>query len=58
MKRPYIKPEMCEVKLIAEEAVFAGCKTATAGPRTASGGQTGVCQGGYYGNTPCDTLAS
>jgi len=48
MKRPYIKPEMCEVKLIAEEAVFMGCKTETAGPRSNSGG-TDVCYRGAWG---------
>jgi len=57
MKRTYIKPEICEVKLIVEETVFSGCKTSTTGPRSASGGEY-VCQGGYYGTTPCNPLAS
>jgi hypothetical protein len=39
-RKPYRKPEIEEVQLVAEEAVLAGCKTLTGigGPNS-----TGVC---------------
>lgn len=59
-KRPYSKPEMFEVKLVAEEALFSGCKTQdTGGPRSADGGDTQCrAQGTYGGWTNCSTLGS
>jgi hypothetical protein len=37
-KRPYVKPEMEQVKLVPEEAVLAGCKTAAIiGPQFTGG---------------------
>jgi hypothetical protein len=56
-KKTYGKPQMTRVKLIAEEAVFAGCKTDSSG--NASGG-SGRCYstGPYGGQTNCNELRS
>ena len=55
-KKPYHKPEMIRVKLYAEEAVFAGCKTEASG--AASGG-SGRCYDVNYGvRTNCNEQRS
>lgn len=55
-KRSYSKPQMTRVKLVAEEAVFAGCKTYDSG---SASGASGRCNGGGWGGTtPCDEMRS
>ena len=57
-KRPYSKPQMTRVKLVTEEAVFAGCKTDQAGGISGPGGSNRCQQRQWYGWADCSQLLS
>lgn len=58
-KRPYSKPEMTRVKLMTEEAVFAGCKTDQSGGISGPGGSNRCQQWAWWGRWEnCNQLLS
>lgn len=53
-KRPYVRPKIVKVKLLAEEAILSGCKVTDGG--SAQSGASGTCN--HTTHSPCSASGS